>query len=272
MNDARQESVWGQMAAIARRDARIQLSYKFDLLLQVEGVAFGVTVTYFIARLVPDVRLRPYAGGYFEFALIGLAASLLAGVGLAAFTSSIDRAQAEGTLEILLATPSRLSTLLIGSLIVPLTLATIQVLGAFCVGLMFGARLDLGGAALAVPVFALTITSFGGLGLLSAAFIILAKRGSLISVAVTQATSLLGGALFPVGLMPIWARAAARLVPSYYALNGLRGALIGNAGVGETLRHAGALVAFTAVLVPLGLWCFARALRLARVAGTLGTY
>src|SRR5207244_4379207 len=95
-------SVWGQMAAIARRDARIQLSYKFDLLLQLEGVAFGVAVTFFIARLVPDVRLRPYSGGYFEFALIGLAASLLAGVGLGAFTSSIDRAQQEGTLEILL--------------------------------------------------------------------------------------------------------------------------------------------------------------------------
>ena len=265
-------SVWGQMAAIARRDARIQLSYKFDLLLQLEGVAFGVAVTLFIARLVPDIRLRPYSGGYFEFALIGLAASLLAGVGLGAFTSSIDRAQQEGTLEILLAAPSRLSTLLIGSLIVPLALATIEVLGAFCIGLLLGARLHLAGAVIAVPVLALTITSFGGLGLLSAAFIVVTKRGSLISAAVTQATSFLGGALFPVALMPIWARAAARLVPSYWALNGLRGALIGDAGTAETMRMAGALVVFTAVLVPLGLWCFARALRLARVAGTLGTY
>jgi len=268
----RKPSAVAQVGAIARRDFRVQLTYHFDLFLQFEGVAFAVGVALFMSRLIPPERLLPYTGGYFDFALIGLIATLLAGVGLSTFTASFSDAQREGTLETLLMGPVRSTTILLGTLVLPLALATTEVAACLGIGIALGSHLEWSGVIVAIPVFALLLTSFGAIGVLSAAILVVTKRGNPLTALVTQATAVLGGAMLPVSTLPEWARIIAHVIPSFYGLNALRAALLPGGDWSEILPNAGVLAAITAVLLPLSVWCLSRALRIARVAGTLGTY
>ena len=261
-----------QVRAIARRDLRVQLTYHLDLALQLESVVFAVGVALFMSRLIPPDRLLPYTGGYFDFALVGLMATLLSGVGLTTFASSFADAQREGTLETLLMGPVRSTTILVGTLVLPLTLATIEVGASLGIGIAFGLHLEWAGLVVAIPVFGLLLTSFGAFGILSAAVVVVTKRGNPFLSLMTQAVAVLGGALVPVSTLPEWGRVVAHLIPSYYGLNALRAALLPGGDWGDILPNVGALAAMTALLLPFSVWCLSRALRVARIAGTLGTY
>ncbi len=262
-----------QIGAVVRRDLSIQLSYQLELLMRAEAVLAGCATLFFLGHLVPQGHLGPYRGGYFEFALLGLVVTSFSSLGLRAFTSTISGEQREGTLEIVIAGPVRLSVLMAGVLIVPLGLTVLELLVyiGFGVGAI-GAGLRASGLLLALPVLIVTVTSFSVLGIFSAAIVLVSKRGDPVVTLVSQAASFLGGAVFPVTLLPSWAQAAAHGVPAYYSLQGLRGALLGDASWSEILFNTGVLAAFTVALLPVSLWALRRALAFTRATGTLGTY
>ncbi len=265
-------SSFAQVRAIVRRDIKVQLTYPFQLVLQFEGAAFAVCVALFMSRIVPASRLLPYESGYFAFALVGLIATLLASVGVTSVTASFGNAQREGTLEILLLGPVRLQTILVGTLVVPLSLATVEIAGCLAVGIAFGSRFEWAGFVIAIPIIGLLVASFAAIGIMSAATVLLTKRGEPLAIVLAQATALLGGALFPVEVLPGWLRLLSHVLPPYYGLNALRAVLLPGGEWADVVPNVVGLAAITAALLPFSLWCLARSLRVARVSGTLGTY
>src|SRR5207244_10469499 len=163
--------------------------------------------------------------------------------------------------------------LLAGWLVVPLGLIAIQIVVYVAVAVVvFGAYFSATGWLLAAPLLALTVMTFCALGVFSASFIVLTKRGDPFSFFVAQGSTFLAGAVFPPSLLPGPLRTFTHLVPAYYGLNGAREALLGGGGFSAVAGEVGVLALFSAVVVPLSVLCFARALRAARVTGTLGNY
>lgn len=70
--------------------------------------------------------------------------------------------------------------------------------------------------------------------------------------AVSSMTALLlagvGGALAPVGTLPVWAQHLSPLSPVYWALEGFRTVIVGGGGVADVLRPAGVLAAMAVVM------------------------
>lgn len=260
-----------KVKAVAVRDLQTQTSYQFNLLLRFASVAVTMAVFYFVAKLVGEAPLlAAYRGGYFEFVLVGMMVASFTLVGLSTFAQSIASEQAVGTLEILLASSAPVSSLLVGALFMPLVMTAIEIALYLILGIgLFGAGFSLAGVLISLPLLALTIASFCGLGILSAAFIVLTKRGDPISFAVGQATTFLGGAYFPIEVMPGPLQFLARLTPAYYGIRGIRDALLSEARPADVVDELGALIAFTAILVPASLWLLTKALRVARTTGTL---
>ena len=140
--------------------------------------------------------------------------------GVAAFTDQIRQEQGAGTLEVLLGGPTGLVTLLAGGFLVPLLLTSIEVGALVGVGVgLFGVGLTLGGVLLSIPIVALTVVNFCAMGIVSAAVVLLVKRGDPISGPLYQVTLVLSGAIFPVALFPSWLQTISHLTPAY-----LRGA------------------------------------------------
>ena len=261
-----------QIGAVARRDLRIEVSYQFQLALNLVTVLFAVGTSFFIAELVDSSALDEYGGDYFSFALVGILIMNAAVLGLGTFTARIGEEQRAGTLEVLLSTPTRLPTLLTGTFVVPAVMTAVQTALYLLIGAALGFSLPMRGLLVGLPVLILTVAIFGALGVLAASLIVLVKRGDPISGLVIQTTNFLAGAVFPVALLPGWLQVVARLIPAYYSLNGLRAALINDAGLADIAPELAALAGFTVVLVPLALWAFRTSVRIAQVTGTLANY
>lgn len=263
-----------RLGAIARRDLLIELSYQFRLGLSFVGVLVAAFVAFYVSELVgsPE-QLATFNGTYFDYVLVGLALTAFAGLGVSAFTTQVTQEQGAGTLEALLAGPTRLATLLAGGFIVPLVLTILEVALLVGVGVgLLGTGLTAGQLLLALPVVALTLANFAALGIVSAAVIMLVKRGDPISGPVYQLTLLTSGAIFPVALFPDWLQVLCRLNPAYYGVRALHTALLTDAGAAGITQDLAVLAGFACVGLPVSVWVFAAAVAQAKRLGVLGSY
>ncbi|MEX1133487.1 MAG: ABC transporter permease [Acidimicrobiia bacterium] len=266
-------SIRDQVAAITRRDARLELSYHFQLTMRYVSTVFVVAVFFFIGKLVGDAEpLEQFQGGYFAFALIGLVVMGLAAIGLREVSRTFTGEASAGTLEILLASPTPLSLILAGSLVIPFGLGLIDTSIYLLIGRTLGGVVyTLPGPLLAAPILVLTIGTFVAVGILATAFLVLTRRGEPFTILALQATNLLAGTLYPVEVLPEPLQIAAHLVPAFYGLRALREVLLSGAGLESIWDEALILLAFNVVLLPLSMWALRRALRLARTTGTLAS-
>jgi ABC-2 type transport system permease protein len=175
-----------------------------------------------------------------------------------------------GTLEAMLASPTRLPIILFASSLWNFVFTSLRVLVYLLIGvLLFG--VDFGGANVlaALTVLLLTITSLSGIGILSASFIMAFKRGNPLNFLIGGASTLLSGVYYPIAVLPVWLRWLAYGYPLTYALRAMREALLLGAGWRELLLELGALLAFSLVLLPLGVWAFRQAVGRAKRDGSL---
>jgi ABC-2 type transport system permease protein len=261
--------------AFLRRDLRLQLSYRFAFLLQIFGIFFSMLVFYFLSKLIgPSAApyLANYGGDYFAFVLIGLAFSGYFGVGLQGFAGTIREAQTTGTLEAMLLTPTRLSTIVLSSSIYDYGFVTFQVLVYLVMGaLLFGVEIN-GNLPAALVILVLTIIAMTAVGIIAASFIMVLKRGDPVTWLFNSLGLLLGGVYYPVSLMPEWLQKLSWLLPITYSLDGMRRALLTNASFAELMPNIVALLIFSVVLVPASLYIFRRAVHRAKVDGSLAHF
>lgn len=261
--------------AFLRRDWRMQLSYRFAFVLQFFSVFFSVFVFYFLSLMVGDSAapyLASYGGNYFAFVLIGLAFSGYFGVGLRSFANNLRDAQTTGTLEAMLLTPTRLSTIILSSGIYDYGYVTVQVIVYLALGaLIFGVELN-GNIPAAVLILLLTIISMTSMGIIAASFIMVLKRGDPVTWVFNTTSLLLGGVYYPVEILPNWLQMLSRLLPITYALEAMRQALLNNASMQELWPDIAALIVFCVLLVPLSLLSFRVAVHRAKIDGSLAHY
>ncbi len=122
---------------------------------------------------------------------------------MTAFDASIEEARQNRTLEALLVTQTPLPVILAGSAVYPFTALALRT----CVYLAWGALL-FGFAPRAanwpgaVVILLASILAFAGLGILSASYSILFKRGNPAKWVVLGVSGLVGGMMYPVSVLP----------------------------------------------------------------------
>ncbi len=266
-------SVLRRVAAVAGKEMRLALSYRLSFLMGVAGVFMSAAVFHFLSRLVGESAapfLSPYGGSYFSFVLIGIAFQSYLGLSMGSMASSLRSEQLLGTLDAVVATPTSLTVFAAGAALWQFVFATYRVV----VFMLFGALLfgmDLTGANIpaALLVLALSITAFGGVGVISGSLILVLKKGNPVQWLYGSAATLLGGVYYPVAVLPDWLRPLSLLFPITYSLEAMRLSLIGGAGIGEIGTELLVLAGFSVVSVPLAVLSFRRALLRIRRDGTL---
>lgn len=257
-----------------RRDVRISLTYRLAFVLRFLSTLFQVAVFYFISKLVtgPQPGLDHYEGGYFAYALIGLAFMRLFNISLSGYAGMLTESQQMGTLEAQALLPVPLPLLIFGANLWPYLYAFGETLLYLLLGLALGAPLAGANVPAALVVAVLASMAISGLGLMGAALILVFKRGNAVSWAVEAAAALLAGVYFPPQLLPQPVQKLSLLLPHTYALAGLRGALLNGDPFTKLLPSLLALLAFTLLLMPLGVIALAWALKQAQSKGNLAQY
>ncbi len=255
--------------AFVRRDFLIAASYPANFVFILVSGLISLTVFYFLAKTVGEpVALQGFGVDYFSFALIGIAIATCLRSMQTSFASRVREAQADGSLEILLAAP--LPTFqIIGCLaIYPVASAFFRSLALVLCGSFLGAHLSLNPAAF-LGTMVISMIPFAALGLISAAFVLTFKRSDPFAFALDAASYLLCGVIYPVEVLPPALQWASRLLPATYAIKALRASGLKAAGIAELLPAWGALVLFAVVLWPAAAAALAWARRRAEQTGTL---
>jgi len=262
--------------AFLRRDFKTEVSYRLSFLSQFAGIFFSVVMFYFIAVLFGEAAspyLTAYGGDYFPFVLIGIAFYRYLGVALSSFSSTLREGQVTGTLETMLVTPTRPLSILVYSSQWSFLHATYEVLLYLILGVVFfGFRIGQANVVSGLVILILTILSFSSFGILSAAFVLVYKRGDPISFFFGPLSALLGGVYYPVTVLPEILQKGSACLPLTYSLRAMRHAILQGASLAELGMDITALALFALVGIPLSLIVFSKALRRAKEDGTLLQY
>jgi ABC-2 type transport system permease protein len=259
-----------------RRDLAVARSYRAAFAVEIFQALFGSAGFYFLSRFVESPKLErslPSGANYFSFALVGIAFFDYLSVGLSTFDASLEEARQNGTLENLLVTQTSLPVILAGSSLYPFVLMSLRT--AIYIGwgaVLFGFPLQGANWLGALLVLGASVVALSGLGILSASYLLIFKRGNPVNWAILGLSSVLGGMMYPISVLPVWLQRVARLIPITYSLEGMRAAILGHASTRGLLPPIAELLLFAAILLPVSFAIFSWALRRTKVTGTLAHF
>ncbi|MBC7083275.1 MAG: ABC transporter permease [Firmicutes bacterium] len=252
------------------------LSYRMAFVLTLLGTFIGAVQFFFMAKFLGEGHefplLAPYGGNLMGYLIIGTTFMSFVGVSLNSFQGAIRGEQQMGTLEFLLMSDTPLHQILIYSALwnfmyACLSTSVIFLVVVFVLGMDINVNL---GAALFVLL--LSVVCMSGFGLMSAGIIMVTKQGDPITWAFGTLSGLLSGAMFPIELLPPFLRNIAVVLPPTHALIALRKTIMVRAGLGEVRSQVLALLALTALTLPIGLVVFRWGFNRARIDGSLAEY
>lgn len=265
-----------KVAAFVRRDLLVLLSYRTALFSDWFGLLLQVAIFSFVARMVdPDVL--PSFGGtrpsYLEFVAVGIGVGAFTQIGLSRVSAAVRQEQLMGTLDSVLAQPVGLGVVQFGSvafdlLYTPLRIAAFLALSS----VLFDLDLRAAGFGPAAAVTVVFLLVMWGVGVGAGAAVLTFRRGAGMVTATTLLASAASGAYFPVALLPAWSRGIVERNPIALELEGVRAAVLGEAGYADLLPILGQLAPMAVITLTLGFAALRAALRRELRRGTLSLY
>jgi len=245
------------------RDFSIEKTYRFHFVLKITSVGLQLLVFFFISRFLGKPQ-------YFLFVFVGIIFSDFFQFWLNVVTESIHQEQYWGTMEALFLCPRKPLTNIISSItgkfvFMILEIVFLLVLGKYIFEAAFNFNI-----LFFLPIFIVNALLFGGLGLLSSAFIVYFKRGDPVNWVLSAVFDLLSGIYFPVTVLPDLLKNFSKKLPTTAALDMWRLALID--GRMPDLNQVFAQGLWAVIICFVGALAFRVAYDKTRLNGDLGNY
>jgi ABC-2 type transport system permease protein len=136
-------------------------------------------------------------------------------------------------------------------------LRVIIMLGA--ISLFFDLSLSNANYGAAIMILAICSVSLVGFGMVAAVMPLLSpEKGQQVTYIFTAVLLLVSGIYYSVDVLPGWMQPVANVSPVYYALNGIRAALLEGASFASQWHNVWPLLIMGAIFPPLGLYLFQR--------------
>src|SRR5262245_26660579 len=264
--------------AFVVRDWRLELSYRMQFFLRVLSILIVVTTLFFISKIFTgftDPRFAQWRDPLAAW-LTGLAVLNYFMTGFSSLANAIRQEQVQGTLESVLMTPISVPTVIVASSAWDFVQATFFSSLYLIFGWLFFNVHYQGSFLLALVFLLLTTVVLSCLGILSASFAMVFKRGDPFGVFLGTGSALFSGVFFPTQLLKTYAGSKlgniSLILPTTHGLDGIRQVLIEGHQFAQVTRPLVVLLGFLVVLLPLSLWVFNRAVRRAKREGSLIQY
>ncbi len=270
--------LFSRVRAFVVRDFQLAVSYRLEFFMRLVSILFVTTTLFFISQIFAGRFDTPYEQWRDPFLAWITALPFLNYfmVGFSSLAHAIRSEQAQGTLESVLMTPINIPTLIVASSGWDFLLATFHsFLYLFFGWSLFGVQYR-GNFLLALLFLVLTTLVLASIGILSASFAMVFKRGDPFGVIIGTGSALFSGVFFPTQLMSEVGGSGfgyvSRAIPTTYGIDGIRRVLIQGQGFAEARQPLLTLLVYLAVLLPFALWVFTRAVRRAKREGSLIQY
>jgi ABC-2 type transport system permease protein len=185
------------------------------------------------------------------FLIPGLAAMLLQLIGVNATVMAVVREREMGTMEQMLVTPARPVELIIGKIVPPIGLITLDLIIIILLGVYWFKVPFQGSIWLFGWLSLLFIVSGLGVGLALSTISKNQKQAQQISAMIMMITMLLTGLIYPRSTMPPLVRGVGDLIPATYFIRIARGIITKGVGLAFMWQDVLALVIYGTVIVTL---------------------
>lgn len=261
------------------RDLKVWWTYKFWLTLDIAGMILFV-VTYYLFSLITTSQQIQEAGymvgGYFTFALIGIAFQQYVHFAVQSINESIRDEQWNGTMETILSTATDFKIFLLGEVCFSFIVSSALLLMSLFVGVMLGAKVYVTPASIlsVIVLTILLIASHMDIGILSTGVIMKIKQGNPVTWAFSWLSQLVSGVFYPLRLLPPYLEWIGRIFPLTYSLDGIRLCLQSGKDLTspEILSNVISLLIFIIIATPISIYIFKKGYDSARRDGSLGQY
>ena len=268
----------GRVRAFVVRDFQLAVSYRLEFFMRILSILFITTTLYFISQIFAGSFSTPYEQWRDPFLAWITALPFLNYfmVGFSSLANAIRSEQAQGTLEGVLMTPIGVPTLVVASSAWDFVQASFHsFLYLFFGWALFGVQYR-GSFMLAVLFLLLTTLVLASIGILSASFAMVFKRGDPLGMIIGTGSAFFSGVFFPAQLISQTGGSGlgfiSKLIPTTHGIDGIRRVLIQGQTLADVSGPLLTLLAYLAVLLPFSLWVFARSVRRAKREGSLIQY
>ncbi|MBE3589819.1 MAG: ABC transporter permease [Firmicutes bacterium] len=262
--------------AVAAQRWRQSLRYPMNFVLNgvVQPLSWLAPV-YFLGRAfavdgrVPGLAAYTGSGDFTSFFLSGAIVAGLVGSVLWGMGFALKQQMDQGVLEANWLTPSSRFAQLVGVSLFDLTYTVVQF--AITLGLaaaLFGFH-PTGSFWLALGFLVPVIAGLYGFGFALAGAVLLMRDANMLIDTSNFIVNVLSGENFPVKVLPPALLAISLALPTTYAMDGLRGLLLGTRTLWPVTWEFAALCVLAAWLIVLGRWSFLAVERFCRRRGTL---
>lgn len=177
----------------------------------------------------------------------------------------------EGTIEYTFMAPASRATQLIGMGIYAVLYGIVRIiimLGA--ISLFFDLSLAGANYGAALAILAICSISLVGFGMVAAVMPLLSpEKGQQVTYIFTAVLLLVSGIYYDISVLPGWMQPIANISPVYYALDGIRNALLEGATFSSQWSNVWPLLVMGVIFPPLGLYLFGRGELYAKKTGLL---
>lgn len=268
--------IFQKLCVFLKKGFFMEVSYKTNFFLVFFNTLFQVFIFYFVGRMMGAAALPyldQYGGDYFAFVLIGISFASYSWTSVNSLSDWVRNEQMMGTLEAILSTPTRMSTLMVFSTLWHFVYTTVKVLICFAAGvLLFGFSFEGANILGALLIILLTVSSLIGLGMASAGVTLIIKKGNPIGVLFSMFSDILSGVYFPLTVLPFWLKGFSAFIPLTYSLKALRLVILKGYTIRQVLPEVFALIGFSVILIPVGFLVVHYSLRKAKIDGSLIQY
>lgn len=177
----------------------------------------------------------------------------------------------EGTIEYTFMAPSSRATQLIGMGIYAVLYGIVRMaIMLLVISMLFEMDLDQANYFSALAILAICSVSLVGFGMVAAVMPLLSpEKGQQVTSIFTAVLLLVSGIYYEVDVLPGWLQPFSNISPVYYALNGIRNALLDGASFASQWSNVWPLLIMGAIFPPLGLFLFQRGEIYAKKTGLL---
>ncbi len=260
------------LKAVFQRDLKLALSYKLDFIIRTFSSFFSVVLWYYLSLFLKPNSSVTGTNDYFTYVIVGMALLGYINVMLYTFSHKIRNDQLLGTLEMVVASPSRFSLIIFSSAIWEFLFETFDLLVFIIFAILFGAKFVVGSYIALILTFILTMISFGSLGIISASFLMVFKKGEPVTPFIAAFFALLGNVFFPTKILPPILNTLSLFIPLPYSATAFRKIMVDGAIFFDVLPEIQALTIFSIILLPIALISLNFSIRIARRYGLLGAY
>ena len=258
-------------AAVLKKDLLTAVRYRNGFITGVVSTAAQLATFYYLSRAV-GTQFHPDGMPYFLFLLVGTGFFAFLITGMHSFLRTVQDSQQNGTLEVLMATSTPPSVLLLLSAMSSFFGGGVQLAAYVGAGILLfapGLHVSLLGCSLVLALSALTAIA---IGIFAAGLQVSIQKGSAMLWALGSSAWLMAGTLFPIAVLPRPVRLLSDLLPLTHSLTGMRLALTETSASVPLWHEIVTLAIYCAILLPLSVIFFSWTVRRARQLGTLCYY